>query len=292
MGQKAQREDRLADSPFVPQEDREHHRAGHQGDEGAWVGPTDGAGLDEAEDDGAHAKRARERAEQVEMALQATGLGEHTPPEDPDRDTNGDVDEHDPAPRHPLREQPSHHEAGGSASGRHGRIEADGAHVGRALREGGGQEGQGGGRGECCAKALYSPSAEQGPAAQRQAADEGGRGEDANAEEEHTPATEEIAGPCAEKEKPAEGEDVRVEHPRQGAGGEPQAVLDVRERDVDDGRVQHDHQLRGQDHREQHCRLAQAARLSRSSGPTWENRSRRRSAAFLWARQGKGGLRH
>src|SRR6266508_18711 len=56
-----------------------------------------------------------------------------------------------------------------------------------------------------------------------------------------------VAGAAAEQQQPAEGERVRVQHPRQAGGGEAQGLLDLWQGDVDDGRVQHDHELRRRD---------------------------------------------
>ncbi len=53
------------------------------------------------------------------------------------------------------------------------------------------------------------------------------------------------AGP--EQEQAAEGEDVGVEDPRQRGAREAEAALDVGQGDVDDGGVEHHHQLGGED---------------------------------------------
>ena len=71
----------------------------------------------------------------------------------------------------------------------------------------------------------------------------GRRGEDRDAGEEGAAPAEQVAGPGTEQQQAAEGQGVGVEHPGQAGVGEAQRALDVRQRDVHDGRVQHDHQL-------------------------------------------------
>src|SRR6185312_11597459 len=89
----------------------------------------------------------------------------------------------------------------------------------------GGQE-QGAARGES-----------SGQGAQREQRDPGQEGA--------TPA-EQVTRAGPQQEEAAEGEDVRIEHPRQRRVREVQAALDVGERDIDDGGVEDDHQLGGQ----------------------------------------------
>ena len=79
------------------------------------------------------------------------------------------------------------------------------------------------------------------PAGQR------GGGEQQQPGDEHLAAAEQVPGPAAEQQQPAEGQRVGVDHPFQAGAGEAERALDVRQRDVDDGRVEHHHQLRGGD---------------------------------------------
>jgi len=53
--------------------------------------------------------------------------------------------------------------------------------------------------------------------------------------------------PAAEQQQAAEGEGVGVDDPGQAGVAEAEVGLDVRQRDVDDGAVEHDHQLRAAD---------------------------------------------
>src|SRR5262250_2753789 len=48
-------------------------------------------------------------------------------------------------------------------------------------------------------------------------------------------AAEQVAGPAAEQQQPAEGQRVGVDHPLQARPGKAQRPLDMRQGDVDDG---------------------------------------------------------
>jgi len=62
----------------------------------------------------------------------------------------------------------------------------------------------------------------------------------------------------SEQQQPAERQGIRVDHPLQAAAGESQGGLNVRQRDVDDGRVEHDHQLGGRDDQQGQAEAAAA----------------------------------
>ena len=57
----------------------------------------------------------------------------------------------------------------------------------------------------------------------RRAARERREREEGDAEDEHAPAAEEVAGACAEQEQAAEGQRVGVLHPREAGGEKPSA---------------------------------------------------------------------
>jgi len=65
--------------------------------------------------------------------------------------------------------------------------------------------------------------------------------------EEDPPAAEQVAGATAEQQQPTKDEGVGVQHPRQTGRGEAERPMDVRQRDVHDRRIEHDHQLRSRD---------------------------------------------
>ena len=167
----------------------------------------------------------------------------------PDRD----VDEQHPAPGRPLGEHAAGDQADRPAADRDGREQRDRPQPLAALREHRGQQGQRGRRGERATDALQGPRGEQEPAGGGEAAEQRGGGEDGDAGQERAPPAEQVTGPGAQQQQAAEGERVGVEHPGQLRVGEVQRGLDVGQRDVDDGRVQHDHELAGQDDGEHHA---------------------------------------
>ena len=140
----------------------------------------------------------------------------------------------------------------GRATGsRDGGVQADGAHPRGTLGKDGGEEGERAGRSERGTHALDGSGGQEGPAAHGQTADQGAQREDGDPEEEDSASAEEVAGPGPEEQESAEGEDVGVDDPRQRARREIEALLDVRERDVHDRRVEHHHELGRQDHGEE-----------------------------------------
>ena len=61
-------------------------------------------------------------------------------------------------------------------------------------------------------------------------------------DDEDAPVAVKIAETAAEQQEAAAGQQVRVEDPDQGRLREAEVGTDRRQRDVDDGRVQNDHQ--------------------------------------------------
>ena len=64
----------------------------------------------------------------------SVGLDDDDSGREPDDQTDGDVDEHDPSPRDELGEEAAGHQPGGAAGGRHRGVEADGPHPSPGLR--------------------------------------------------------------------------------------------------------------------------------------------------------------
>ena len=81
----------------------------------------------------------------------------------------------------------------------------------------------------------------------RHAAEQRRGGEDRESDDEHSASTEDVAGPSTEEQESAEGQAVGVDDPRETGRAEVQGVLDRYEGDVDDGGVEDDHQLTGDD---------------------------------------------
>ena len=76
----------------------------------------------------------------------------------------------------------------------------------------------------------------------RQPAERARHGEHAEAGHEDALAAEEVAEAAGEQEQAAEGDQVGVDDPGEARLREAEVVLDRRQRDVDDGHVEHDHQ--------------------------------------------------
>jgi hypothetical protein len=77
-----------------------------------------------------------------------------------------------------------------------------------------------------------------------QPAEQRGEREHEQPGDEDPAASQQVAGPAAEQQQPAERHRVGVHHPLQVRPGKAERGLDVRQRDHDDGQVEHDHQLR------------------------------------------------
>ena len=129
----------------------------------------------------------------------------------------------------------------------------------RPSREHGHQQGEGGRRGERAADALDGAGGEQLAGLLGEAAGERGEGEQRDAGEEDPAAAEQVTGAGAEQQQAAEGQGVGVDDPGQAGRGEAEGGLDVGQRDVHDRRVEHDHQLAGQDEGEDEAGVAGGA---------------------------------
>ncbi len=68
----------------------------------------------------------------------------------------------------------------------------------------------------------------------------------ATPDEEHSPAAEQVGRAAAQHQESGERQRVGVDHPLQAGGREVQAVAHRRQRDVDHGDVEDDHELREQ----------------------------------------------
>ena len=134
--------------------------------------------------------------------------------------------------------------------------------AGRAFGERGRDQRQRGGRDDRAAGALDGAGRQQPRLGGGQPAGEGRGGEQQQAGDEHPAPAEQVTGTAAEQQQAAERQGVAVHHPLQAGVGESQGRLDVRQRDVDDGRVEHDHQLRGRDDQQRHALLAAAASVA------------------------------
>src|SRR5262249_17210331 len=99
-----------------------------------------------------------------------------------------------------------------------------------------------------------------------EAAGQRGAGEDEQAGDENESAAEQVGDPAAEQQEAAVREQVAVDHPLEALLAEAEVVLDRRESDVEDGRVEHVHEL---DEAEQEQDRDAAARAERRRRRRW-----------------------
>src|SRR5206468_12283379 len=76
--------------------------------------------------------------------------------------------------------------------------------------------------------------------------------EEEYAGQEDLAAADQVTHAPGQEQESAEGDQVRVDHPGEVGLAEAEVALDVRQRDVHDGRVEHDHQLAKADHDQGH----------------------------------------
>ena len=89
--------------------------------------------------------------------------------------------------------------------------------------------------------------------------------EDQQPGDEDPAAPEQVAGPAAEQQQPAERHRVGVDHPLQVGPGEAERGLDVRQGDGDDGQVEHDHELGRRDDGQRQAQPPRCLRGGRGS---------------------------
>jgi hypothetical protein len=158
-------------------------------------------------------------------------------------DADRHVDEEDPLPAQQLRQDAAEQHAGGSPDGAHRPPVAERAIALVALREGGGDDRQRGGRDDGAAEALHGARDDQRGLVGRQATGQRGEGEEQHPGHEDAPAPEQVRRAAAEEQEAREGQRVGVDDPLQVDGGEAEVLADRRQRDVDDGDVEDDHEL-------------------------------------------------
>ena len=160
-----------------------------------------------------------------------------------DERADRDVDEEDPVPAEQVREDPTGQDAGHAAARE---DEPEDPHRLGALgclgEERDHQRERDGGH-ECAAEALHGAHGHEQLLRRGEAAAERGAGEDPDPDQEELPVAEEVAEASTEEEESAEGQEVRVDHPRERRLREPEVVADRRQRDVHDRPVEDDHQV-------------------------------------------------
>ncbi len=100
---------------------------------------------------------------------------------------------------------------------------------------------------------LQRAAPEEGGAGRGGPAARGGDGEEEQAGDEHAAAAGAVGEAARGEEAAAEGERVGGDHPGDAGGAEAELLLHGRERDRDDRRVEHDHELGDAEDRERHA---------------------------------------
>ena len=116
-----------------------------------------------------------------------------------------------------------------------------------ALAEGRGDDRQRGGGDQRAAEALEGPCADQHRVRGRQAVEQRCEREDRRSRHEQPPPADQVGHAPAQQQEAAEHQRVAVDDPLQRGVGEAEVGLDRRQRDVHDGGVEDDHELREAD---------------------------------------------
>ena len=162
------------------------------------------------------------------------------------------VDEEDPRPGERLRQPAAEHEAEGRAADGDRGPDAERLRALLPLGERRRDDRERGGGDESGPEALQRAEADQLARARREPVQERRRREDDEADEEEPLAAEKVAGATAEQEEAAEHERVRIDDPLEVGLAQAEVLLDGREGDVHDRRVEDDHELCEADQDEDH----------------------------------------
>jgi hypothetical protein len=241
----AQRHDRVSDAGLKRGEARDQQCRDAEGGEGPAAGPAPFGDLDQGVDAGDRAGRDQDRAEPVDSLTEADAfiLCDQGAPEDVRDRPDRQVDEEDPVPADRLGQDAAEQQAERRPAGDHERVEAHRLGSLRGLGELHGDDRddhRGGERGGGALQEAgdYQRAAAGGEAAEHRGGDEGG-----DADQKDPLAPEQVAEPPGEQQQAAEGDQVAVDHPGEGRLAEMKVRLDGGEGDVDDRRVEDDHQL-------------------------------------------------
>ncbi len=153
------------------------------------------------------------------------------------------VDEEDPAPAEEVGEDAAQQRTRGRTGRGHRAPGAESPGPGRAFGIRRRQDGEGGGCQDGRTQPLEGAGADQQGLVLGQAAEQTREGEHRQADEEDLAPPVEVGRPAAEQQETGEGQGVRIDDPLQVRIAEVQVVLYRRQRDVHDGRVEHDHEL-------------------------------------------------
>ena len=215
--------------------------------------PAERLGLDDRVDEHHQARGHQHRADDVERAC-ALGLGlvDQAPRQDRRGGADRHVDEEDPLPAERLGEDAAEQQADCAAARGDRAPHAQRLGALRALGEGRGDDAQRGGRDERASEALQPAEHDQLAGALGEAVEQARDREHDHAGDEDLLAPDDVRGAAAEQQEAAEQQRVAVDHPLQVGLAELQVLLDRRQRDVDDRRVEDDHELGQADQDQRH----------------------------------------
>ena len=152
------------------------------------------------------------------------------------------VDEEDPVPADHLRDHAAEQEANRSTGRGDERVDADRLRLFGGLGEHRHDHSEDDRGGHRSADSLQEASPDQHALALRGTAEDRGRNEDRESDQEDRPATDQVAEPSREQEQTAKGDQVGVDDPGKARLIEAEIVLDRGQRHVHDGDVENDHQ--------------------------------------------------
>ena len=206
--------------------------------------PVVGGGLD----DGVNAKHQRARDQRGAGDVGAAGeadagvAGEQARGEESGEDPNGEVDEEDPVPVDRLRDDAAGEQPDGATGGGDEAVDADRLGLLARLGEHRDDHAEDHRGGQRPADALHEARDHEHLLALGQPADQRGGGEDDEADHHDQLAPGEVAEATGEQQQATEGDQVRVDDPREAGLREMQVGLDRGQCDIHDGRVEDDHQ--------------------------------------------------
>ncbi len=225
-------------------ERRQQHRRQGQAGEGDAGGPTvlgrPGEPVDQGDQTGRHAQRARDVVARIAMG---PALADHRGGGDGGENGDGYVDEQAPTPGGELGEHTAEDEADGGAPAGDRTVDTEG---GRPLLDLG--EGHRDERESCRSEqrtegALQGAGAEEHRRVDSHAAESRCAGEAEQPEDEGALAPDIVGDAAAEQQQATEGQGVGGDHPLAVGRRDVQRALGRGEGDRHDGRVEHHHQL-------------------------------------------------
>jgi hypothetical protein len=241
-----ERQQRMALAQLDRDERGEQDGRPGESQQGGGRSPADVDGVDHRIDEQRESRRDAHGTGDVEALGAALGatLQEQSRGERRRNQADRDVDEQHPAPGQAAREDPAEQHAGRAAGARDGAPDAERAVALGAFGERGRDDRKRRRRDDRRAESLDCARDDQPRLRLGQATGQRSEREHDQPDHEHAPAAEQVGETPAEQKEAAEREGVGVHDPREVVAREVQVGADRGERDVDDRRVDHDHELR------------------------------------------------